>query len=69
MTRDRQWIHEHFSELVEKYAGKYVAVANGELVSIGETAKEAEDVARAKHPDTIPSVLLVPNEEDFACLL
>lgn len=69
MTKDHKWIHEHFEELVEKYAGKYVAVANEELIAVGESRKDVEWVARGKYPDITPSVLLVPREEDFTCLL
>jgi hypothetical protein len=32
MDRDDLWIVEHFSELVTKYAGKYVALVNETLV-------------------------------------
>ncbi len=69
MTKDHKWIHEHFEELAEKHAGKYVAVANGELIAVGETAGEVDSKARTKYPGTIPSVLLVPREEDFAWAL
>jgi len=69
MTKDHKWIHEHFEELVEKYAGKYVAVANEELVAVGETAGEVDSKARKKYAGIIPSVLLVPREEDFICAL
>ncbi|KON27035.1 hypothetical protein AC481_05995 [miscellaneous Crenarchaeota group archaeon SMTZ-80] len=69
MTQDHKWIHEHFEELVGKYAGKYVAVANGELVAVGETAGEVDSEARKKYAGIIPSVLLVPREEDFVCAL
>ena len=69
MTRDEQWIHDHFEELVDKYAGLYVAVANEELVSIGESAGEVEEIAERKYPDIVPSVLRVPHEQDFECLL
>jgi len=69
MTEDHKWIHEHFEELVEKYAGRYVAIANGELVAVGESREDVESLAREKYPETIPSVLLVPREEDFTCLL
>jgi len=27
LTEDQKWIYEHFSELVDKYAGKYISVA------------------------------------------
>ena len=32
------WINEHYSE----YAGKYVALKDGELIAFGETLKEAD---------------------------
>ena len=69
MDKDDLWIVEHFSELVTKYSGKYVAVVNEKLVAVGDTGKEVEDKAREIEPRKIPSVLLVPREEDMACLL
>ena len=41
MDKDDLWIVEHFSELVTKYAGKYVAVVNETLVAVGESARAA----------------------------
>jgi hypothetical protein len=69
MDKDDLWIVEHFSELVTKYAGKYVAVVNETLVAVGDSGKEVEDKARAMAPEKIPSVLRVPREEDMTCLL
>jgi hypothetical protein len=69
MDKDDLWIVEHFSELVTKYSGKYVAVVNEELVAVGDTGKEVEDKALEIEPHKIPSVLLIPREEDMACLL
>ena len=69
MDKDNIWIVEHFSELVDKYAGKYVAVVNETLVAVGESGKEVEDKARKIEPRKIPSVLRIPREEDMACLL
>jgi hypothetical protein len=43
LTEDQKWIHEHFSELINNYAGKYVSVAGGGLVAVGDSAKEVED--------------------------
>ena len=68
MTKDEQWIHDHFEELVDTYAGHYIAVANEETF-IGETLKEARDKALQKYPEVNPSVLLVPHPEDFICAL
>jgi hypothetical protein len=68
MDKDNLWIVEHFSELVDKYAGKYVAVVNEALVAVGDSGKEVEDKAREIEPHKTPSVLLVPREEEMACL-
>ena len=69
MDKDDLWIVEHFSELVTKYAGKYVAVVNEKLAAVGNTPKEVEDKARELEPNKMPSVLRVPREEDMVCLL
>lgn len=69
LTENQNWIQEHFGELVERYAGKYVSVAGGGLVAIGDSVREVDQAARAKYPDVVPSVLRVPKEEDFECLL
>ena len=69
MEKDDLWIVEHFSELVNKYAGKYVAVVNEKLVAVGKSGKEVEDKAREVEPDKIPSVLRVPREEEMVCLI
>lgn len=69
MDKDDLWIVDHFSELVTKYAGKYVAVVNEKLVAVGDSGKEVEDKAREIEPHKISSVLLVPREEDMASLL
>jgi hypothetical protein len=69
MDKDDLWIVEHFSELVTKHAGKYIAGVNEKLVAVGDSGKEVEDKARQFEPNKMPSVLRVPREEDMACLL
>ncbi len=69
MEKDDLWIVEHFSELVDKYAGKFVAVVNETLVAVGESGAEVEARAREIEPHKIPSVIRVPREEDMTCLL
>lgn len=69
LTEDQKWIHDHFNELVDKYAGKYISVAGGKVIGVGDSAKEVDDAARTQYPTTIPSVLRVPREEEFECLL
>ena len=69
MDKNDLWIVEHFSELVDKYAGKCVAVVNEKLVAVGDDGKEVEDKAREIEPRKMPSVLRIPREEEMACLL
>jgi len=69
LSDEQKWIYDHFSELVDKYAGKYISVAGAELIAVGDSVKEVDDAARAKYPTIIPSILRVPKEEDFECLL
>jgi len=68
MDKDDLWIVEHFSELVTKHAGKYVAVVNETLVAVGDS-RRVETKARQFEPAKIPSVLRVPREEDMVCQL
>jgi hypothetical protein len=70
MDRDDLWIVEHFSELVAKYAGKYVAVVNEKLVGRcrGLPSGRGNQGTRSRTRE-IPSVLRVPREEDMVCLL
>ncbi len=69
MDKDDLWIVEHFSELVTKYAGKYIAVVNQELVAVGDSGIEVEAKAVKNNPQKIPSIMRVPREQDMACLL
>jgi len=64
-----EWYTAHFSELVNKYAGKAIAVVAGQVVSIADTEQEAEHLAREKYPDVIVLVLAIPTEEELVCLL
>lgn len=69
MDRDDLWIVKNFEHLVEGYAGRYIAVVNEQVVAVGESPKEVDEAARRTYPERIPSVLLVPKEEDFICAL
>jgi|GEM_PF-6005340 hypothetical protein len=34
MKKNQKWIVKHFEELVDKYGGKYIAVANEKVASV-----------------------------------
>lgn len=48
---DFNWLIDHGTEIFEKYAGKWIAVAGEEVIGVGETAVEAAEEARAAKPD------------------
>ena len=50
MNTDFAWLAEHSLEICEKYAGKWIAVFDGEVVGVGDTAVEAAQQAEEKHP-------------------
>lgn len=68
LTKDVQWIHDHFEELVDNYARKDISVANEKLF-IGATLKEAREMARKKYPNLNPSLVHIPHPEDFLCVV
>lgn len=65
---DDEWVRRHFEELVDKYAGKYAVVAEGELF-VGYDSRQLDEEARRKHPGVIPTGLRIPHPEDFTCAL
>jgi len=48
---DFAWLSENSQEIYQKYAGKWIAVSNGQIVGTGDTAVEAAKQADAARPD------------------
>src|SRR5438105_877814 len=48
--RNVKWFEEHAVEIGEKYPGKHIVIAGGELFT-GDTFREAREKARMAHPD------------------
>ncbi len=44
------WLVEHSLEIQEKYAGKWIAVHDGNIIGVGDTAPEAVEQAEQKAP-------------------
>ncbi|HIG92755.1 TPA: hypothetical protein HA242_07480 [Candidatus Woesearchaeota archaeon] len=55
VSKDFQWLQEHYGELSKKYAGKIVAIADGKLVGVGDTLSEAENQAK-RYTHKIPLI-------------
>ena len=57
------WIKEHHAE----YAGKHVALKDGELIAVGETIKEVDLIAKEKGVENPLLTFLFPlDREPFA---
>ena len=69
MSAAQKWIQRHFKELVDHYAGNYVAVTDSGIISVGHSSKAVEEEARRKSPKKKLSIILVPKREDLNCLL
>ena len=63
-----RWLTEHFEELVDKYAGEYIVVAEGQIYHEG-TPRELRDRAEAEHPQATIMGIRIPRPEDFICAL
>jgi hypothetical protein len=50
MNEDFAWLTEHSREIYEKYPGKWIAVLDGKIVGVGDTATEAAAQAEEEHP-------------------
>ncbi|MBI5866545.1 MAG: hypothetical protein HZB38_18925 [Planctomycetes bacterium] len=50
MSDDFAWLTEHSLEIYQKYAGKWIAVCEGEVVGVGDTATEAASQAESARP-------------------
>lgn len=64
-----RWYALHFDELVDRYAGRAIAVVNDTVVAVAETEKEADEIARKLFPDSFPLVVTVPEPEELVCLI
>ena len=62
------WLRKHLEELVDKYAGEFLVVANGQIYR-GGTPSQLREKAKAEHPHAMLLGIRVPRPEDFICAL
>ncbi|PYT02916.1 MAG: hypothetical protein DMF60_19950 [Acidobacteria bacterium] len=62
--RNRQWFNEHVTELkvYERYRGRYVAAAKGELF-VADTPEEIRRLVSEKYPEEVPHVRYIPRKK------
>lgn len=61
---DFAWLVEHGPEIYRDYAGKWIAVCDGEIVGVGDTATEAARQAEERRPGKRYVLEAVDRESD-----
>ncbi len=69
-SENYEWILSHlWDDIVDKYGGEYVAVADQKVVSHGPSRVSVEEEARRIHPNKDIDVLPVPRRDDLVHIL
>jgi hypothetical protein len=68
---DDRYFKTHFAQFVREHGGKWIVLAEGELVGIGrkKNIRSLIRKARSKHPDAIPLIAPIPTKEELECVL
>ncbi|MFW6296468.1 MAG: DUF5678 domain-containing protein [Halothece sp.] len=64
-----QWLAENIDQLIENYAGKIVAVLDGEIVAVGDTYKEVYAPFQNQNREWMPLAIRVPYPDEIQELL
>ncbi len=66
-----KWLAEHFENLVDQYAGRYILVVDGKVVYTDKdgSPKQIAQKAKARFPHTVPLFFRVPRPHEFVCAL
>ena len=64
-----QWIADHMDELVAEYAGRVIAIHQGNIEIVGDSESEVYRQIRQQGLVPMPLVFRVPREEDFQSIL
>ena len=62
VSRAFEWYIENPEEL-KKYAGKHIAIIEDEVTGVGNSAKEAYEITKRKHPKESPLLVYIPKGE------
>lgn len=63
-----KWLRDHLENLVDKFAGEYIVVAEGKIYRGGSPGQLREE-AKAEHPHALLLGIRVPHPQDFLCAL
>lgn len=62
------WLNEREAEFEEKYAGRYLAIWDRQVIAVAPTRAELYALADQVKPEVIPLVTYVPRAEDMRVL-
>lgn len=65
LEADNAWLAHHYSDLVERYAGKVVAIEAGEIVAIGDSWEEISQLFEQSDREIMPLIIEVPRPEQL----
>lgn len=66
---DDEWLADHLDELIERYAGRVIAVHQGVIIAVGDSEAEVYRQLRERGIDPMPLVFRVPRLEDIHSIL
>ena len=66
---EKDFLSEHSQDLSKKYPGKYIAVVDNKLVSIGWNEVEVFKSAKKKYPKKMVSISYIPRKDELVTLL
>lgn len=65
LEEDEQWLAEHYEEMIEKYAGKVIAINNGQIIAVGDSWKDIKQQVLEATSDVMPHIIDVPFPEQL----
>lgn len=66
---DDEWLADHLDELVERYAGRAIAIRQGAILAVGDSEAEVYRQLCEQGIDPMPLVFRVPRLEDLQSIL
>lgn len=69
LQADDEWLADHLDELVERYAGRVIAVRQGSILAVGDSEAEVYQQLCEQGIDPMPLVFRVPRLEDLQSIL
>ena len=63
-----KWVKDNLEKLVNKFAGEFILMADGQLYR-GASPSQLREKAKREHPKAVIFGMRVPSPQDFICAL